>query len=217
MDNGQDIRTIADVSQAAGRTVEALRKSYKRRWPDRSFSAGMLLRPDERDYFVATYKIGAHKVQKSIVVQPVAPQPALVVAERPSEIAEQLTPKRKVSVLDIINYTDMALILSGCVIMLDWVVGILVGGMIVGFFYDTLETVKRPDAYESRYTGLFVSGCLLVLSGGLHFITARTVLANTRANLPLGVDFMSFIIAFVISCISLSALVQASNKTTDNL
>jgi hypothetical protein len=209
---------MRDVAERSGRTLEAVRKMFKRTFPSRNFSADKLLSEDERTFLVETYKLSGQIEPQKVAVKR---EPKAVVAEKQQAIEPVQEPEADkkeadITLLDVINFTDMALIVAGCVIMLGWV-GLFVSGMAVAFFLDTLRTVKNPNAYDSRTLGLLMSALIIIVSGCLHYVTFRTVLKFTDAELPIESDWVAIILAVIVCCISLAALNQSSNKTTDNL
>lgn len=120
--------------------------------------------------------------------------------------------KKKVTVLELINYGEIVAALVGAVIMFKWV-GAIIGFPAALFYYDAMRTVKKADSWQSAQFAMFVCVVLSVAFGFIHYNTA---LRNTDSEVY-DKSYIAFCAAVILSGISVAALRQAYLKKEDGI
>ncbi len=140
---------------------------------------------------------------------------AALVAAHAEELAPHLQSQAereaKVTVLELINYGEIAVAVVGACIMFQWV-GAVIAFPAVLFYYDAMRTVKKANSWDSAQFAILVCGILSLAFGFVHYNTALKYNDSDAYDKSVVACFA----AVILSGISVAALWQNYLKKNEN-
>ena len=132
-------------------------------------------------------------------------------AELAPHLQSQAEREATVTVLELINYGEIAVAVVGACIMFQWV-GAVIAFPAVLFYYDAMRTVKKASSWDSAQFAIFVCGVLSFAFGFIHYNTALRY--NDSDAYPKWI--VAIVAAMILSGISVAALWQNYLKKNEN-